>query len=390
MQRSPSRLSMVFTASLALMTAIEGSGCGFPIDIAMEADTPTEPPTHCSDCGTDSPTPPTEFADPIVSEFENGEEDWLTMDTGTISYESSEGKSGAYATAVTDGNDFWVAPDKFLGKLSNAYGHSLRFSRRVEETGTSYQTDVLMISARGEILTHTFETDTSSSWTDFKVVFDDTEWTSADNETATEDEVRAVLSDLSQLLINTDAYAYSEGYCDLDQVSLEANRTPVSLPDGIQSTFEANEESWTTLKNNRVRWDAGAGTRGGYISQESGSDYWVAPAKFVGDLSSAYGLDLTFERRTDNVGEDYQFDVILAAADGTRLYYDFPFQTSPGWTRFTVRLKENGWVNEERQPAKTSEMKAVLSELSQVLISTGGYAYVDATNDLDNVAIDLP
>ncbi|MFM7203860.1 MAG: laminin B domain-containing protein [Myxococcota bacterium] len=353
--------------------------CTYPIEEALLSE--TQP-----DTGTGLGA----YKDPIVSDFEQGEEGWFTINTGSISHESSGGSSGAYATAVTDGSDYWVAPDAFLGQLSDAYGHSLRFSRRVEEPGYSNQPDVLLISARGMILEHTFTSDTPSTWTAYKVALDDTEWFHSDGEEATAQELKDVLSELSLLLINTDAYWLAEGSCDLDEVKLEAKRSPNPLPDGIQSTFDADEEEWTTLWDNQVRWDAGDETRGGYISQESGADYWVAPRSFVGNRLDAYGRDLTFERRTDVPGGDYQKDVILTAEDGTELYYEFSFHPLQVWTRFTVRLKENGWTNQAGEPAKTSEMKGVLSELSKLRISTGGDWLTTGTHALDNVAIDLP
>lgn len=384
-----SSASVILQCLSVAMFMVFYQGCSFPIEAALDAPTqPVDP--NAPDTPDPAGTNPFD-GDPITSSFTDGEEGWMTVHTGTISWEASGGRAGAYATAVTDGDDYWIAPDKFLGILSNAYGHSLRFSRRVEETGYSNYADVILVSSRGIILRHSFDNQTSSAWTDYKVKFQDTEWVNAENEVATESEVRLVLEDLSKLLIRTGAYDYSEGSCDLDEVTLEADQAIPVLPSGVQSTFDQDEEAWTTLYENNVRWQTDEEDRhGGYVSQESDYDFWVAPPTFLDALPSAYGQVLTFELRTDIPGDNYEYDIELNGKDDTRLHYEFPFGATQVWTRFTVTLKENGWFNDEGEPAKTSEMKAVLSEPSQLLIATSGYRYYDATIDLDNVAIELP
>jgi hypothetical protein len=54
-----------------------------------------------------------------------------------------------------------------------------------------------------------------------------------------------------------------------------------------------------------------------------------------------------------------------------------------------VFLKEDGWLNEDDDPASSSEMKAVLSDLSQLRIVNDNY-YVsnDVGAGLDNVVLE--
>lgn len=383
---------LLLMSSISLLTLC--SACTFPIDAALYGEDGTDgtpDPSATPDPDDSTPGITTPFTGtPIVSDFSQDEDGWLTFDTGPISWEASGGKSGAYATAVTSGYDFWVAPEKFVGILTDAYGHTLRFSRRVEVTGDSNRPDVTLISSTGQRLYHTFSNQPTGSWAAYQVTFHETEWENEDGDAPTSSELKAVLADLSQLLINTGSYYYPEGSCDLDEVSLEAERTEPTLPDGIQATFDADTEDWITVEQRDVAWESEPGSHGGYVTQYSDADQWVAPAQFTGDLSSAYGQTLTFERRVESPGDDYRTDVTLVAASGLTLEYQFPFTSSPGWTRFSVVLKENGWTNaEDDKPVITSEMKEALGDLSQLLISVDGYYYGDAAHDLDNVAIGL-
>ena len=170
-----------------------------------------------------------------------------------------------------------------------------------------------------------------------------------------------------------------------------------------RSAFDTNDEGWTFFGDGfNQAHHPGGGDPGGYISVDDQAIWqgcsWQAPAKFLGDVSTAYGGALTFDIKQMNADVDLKprrpgpwgNDLILIGG-GLKLLLDI--SQSPGleWTPYSIPLDETAdWRRSgSGGPAATrGDFLAVLSDLQALRIRTDHY-YPDQweTMGLDNVAL---
>jgi hypothetical protein len=164
------------------------------------------------------------------------------------------------------------------------------------------------------------------------------------------------------------------------------------------STFDTDAEGWTTDADARCRptpcYAATEGNPGGHIYSDDTLQgikfYYNAPAKFLGDVSAAYGEHLTFSMRQDarDVKETDDVDVILVGA-GLTLVYDTPRNPPSIWFTYDVPLVESaGWRkgNLTGPPPSAAEMQAVLGSLTRLGLR-GDFIFGQATSYLDTVVL---
>ncbi|HTE07095.1 MAG TPA: laminin B domain-containing protein [Planctomycetota bacterium] len=173
-----------------------------------------------------------------------------------------------------------------------------------------------------------------------------------------------------------------------------------------QSTFAAGTEGWlsvtlpfpsavppTILGSFTPTWVA---SLGGYIrledpdgSQPTGmTQYWKAPAAFLGAKSAAYGGSLQFDlANSGGTGLFTQEDLILQGA-GLTLVHALGGTPVPAFTHFSIPMSETGWkVGGLAGPAATAaQMQSVLAGLD-VLFLRGEYRNAVDTQFLDNVTL---
>lgn len=184
-----------------------------------------------------------------------------------------------------------------------------------------------------------------------------------------------------------------------------------------QSTFDdpvATFDGWVANEDggsdNTVTYEPTGGLEGGYITADDINDgltwYWLAPSKFLGDQSAAYGgtLDYYLRQHFDQGDTADQFqdsDVILKGA-GNTLVYVFPTTdaypavgdaypgTGGSWTHYSIPLVEtdaNWHVDNMAGDAPTQEqMQATLADLTSISIR-GEYQSGDDHGDLDSVTL---
>ncbi|HEV3470447.1 MAG TPA: laminin B domain-containing protein [Pyrinomonadaceae bacterium] len=171
------------------------------------------------------------------------------------------------------------------------------------------------------------------------------------------------------------------------------------------STFDANADGWNAVSLNgsgavtltsAVTWNASGGNPGGHLSRtdpQSGSTfYFNAPAKFLGNVSAAYGGTLTFDSRRSAGAVFNAADVILrGGATPITLVFDAAPHPDTGWTPFTIPLSAGQWrVGSLSGAFATAEQIAdVLSALASLRIR-GEYISGSETGRLDNVALNEP
>jgi hypothetical protein len=163
------------------------------------------------------------------------------------------------------------------------------------------------------------------------------------------------------------------------------------------SDFSVNDEGW------RISGDATSavpsyvptgGNPGGFIQvfdQVLGDVwFWEAPAKFLGNVSGAYGQPLTFDLRMRGSGPLFSdSDIILAGGSLTLHFETSPVPTDVAWTSYSVLMMEAaGWkVGSLAGPAPTqAQFLSVISSLDRLGIR-GEFITGPDNGDLDNVVL---
>jgi len=193
----------------------------------------------------------------------------------------------------------------------------------------------------------------------------------------------------------------------LPHVPLAATRTAICLAAclvtssaaaDVSSTFDTNADGWTAQGDTAtpVQWIANGGNPAGHIqvvdSVSGGVIFFVAPAKFLGDKSQAYGRSLHFDLRQVYSGAANQFvdrDVILTGG-GITIAFDTPVNPPVGaWGSYTVPLSAGGWrLNSLSGAVATdTQIQTVLGALSSLQIRCEYQTGAD-TGSLDNVVLE--
>lgn len=160
------------------------------------------------------------------------------------------------------------------------------------------------------------------------------------------------------------------------------------------STFDLSTEGWTSFGGGTVAFGAAGGNPAGHAVLVNPSDgltsYFVAPAAFLGNASSALGSTLTFDLK-QNYFPDFTspFDAedVVLIGNGITLVYDLLVNPAlNAWTSYVVPLDATGWrVNTLGGAAATQQQFfSVLSALGTLRIRSE-YRNGEDTGFLDNV-----
>lgn|GEM_PF-3061059 len=122
--------------------------------------------------------------------------------------------------------------------------------------------------------------------------------------------------------------------------------------------------------------------------------YWIAPAKFLGNMSRAYNQNLTLDLIQSIAGSDNNADDIIISNGGTSVVYQLPAKPGTSWTSYPIQFNEAiaGWHFGNRSglaPTK-EQMKLVLSNITSFKIRAKYYGAAGTyTAQLDNVTLNL-
>ncbi len=163
------------------------------------------------------------------------------------------------------------------------------------------------------------------------------------------------------------------------------------------STFENDSDGWVLSGNGdgtSLTLLPEGGNPGGHLCGKDLKDgdtwYFVAPAKYLGNLTSAYGKRLTFDLKQEKTFNQIRGRDVVLNGGGLALTYNVRFAPGTEWTPFSVTLdNDSGWLVEngasEGMAATQEDMQAVLRNLTSLRIRG---EYYDGPNDsacLDNV-----
>ncbi|MBN2506890.1 MAG: immunoglobulin domain-containing protein [Verrucomicrobia bacterium] len=174
--------------------------------------------------------------------------------------------------------------------------------------------------------------------------------------------------------------------CEVATVAVDASMAAL-----VMSTFDANLEGWGVTSA-----AANARSQDGFATAEDvGADVpwsWVAPAKFLGNQSGAYGGWLQFE-----VWHSAAAGTALSAAtvwlEGSGLSLEYYSSDLPSTVRNLYRIPleaGSGWVrSDEGRVATDEELKELLGAVSGLRIR-GKHRAGSGSGGLDNVAFIVP
>ena len=177
-------------------------------------------------------------------------------------------------------------------------------------------------------------------------------------------------------------------------VRLAYAQPPQPIPLAV-STFDVDAEGWTVTGDAISaipNYVSSGGNPGGYISatdnESGGIWYWQAPAKFLGNISEAYGQTLRFELRQSALTQQRDDNDVVLKGPGGTFYYNTPYNPGKTWTSYAVVLSEtSGWTKSDGSIPTEAEMKALLSNVDTLRIR-GEYRSASDTGDIDNVVLE--
>jgi len=163
------------------------------------------------------------------------------------------------------------------------------------------------------------------------------------------------------------------------------------------STFDSSADGWTAVGDTAapVTFIATGGNPGGFVQVEDsvsgGVIYFVAPSKFLGNHSAAYGTNFQFDLMQFFTEAPDQFDDDDILLTGAGLTLAFDTATNPlngAWSSYSVPLVETGWhlTNIAGPPPTQAQMQSVLGNLTSVEIR-GEFQTGPDTDSLDNVQL---
>jgi Laminin B (Domain IV)/FlgD Ig-like domain len=175
-----------------------------------------------------------------------------------------------------------------------------------------------------------------------------------------------------------------------------------------ESTFATGDDGWlsvtlpypsaippTIVASFTPVWHADLG---GYISMvdpdgttTGNTEYWQAPAAFLGSKGSAYGGALSFDlANAPGSGLFAQEDIILLGG-GLTLVYNLGSAPGGAFVHYSVPMTEAGWTRDSAMgPAATqTEFLTALASLTDIFIRAEFQLGTD-TEYLDNVVMSAP
>ncbi|MFN0134512.1 MAG: laminin B domain-containing protein [Phycisphaerae bacterium] len=378
--------SAAFTLSLVAGLAASFSVGGCPPDEVMDPNNTNTNTSNGNDNGSansnENSANGRSLPVPVTSKFETSDDGWR-LDGGAFQAPTAPTWNQGMQLVTTSRPNFgyWVAPAKFRGNFSGAYGRSLQYDAAWENHCCSNEPRVVL-GGGGVTIVHNPQYTPRPQGASFFVRLDETEswYDTATEQRATGDQIRRVLSNLTTLKILAGTGAYSW----IDNVSLgEPTKPALALP--VRSTFDASNESWQigggafgVLTN--PNFEAASG----YLSASSaGFAFWTSPEKFTGDFEAAYGRRITFDIAWESYccsdiatlvlyGGGYEIYWSASQIERTFTNVGVLLDTAESWT---ISTDDGG-----RRPTET-EMRDLLRNLQRVSIKTGN----GGLSRLDNV-----
>jgi len=344
----------------------------------------------------------------ISSFFDNDDEGWTVVlpgGTGPIAptWNPEFGSPGAEISYTGEGTWYWNAPIKFIGDISPAIGHRMAFDLNQIRSRQSDSKNLVEIESSNRKIVFDGLYSPSEAWTAYSIPLEARHWRLAGGRSVLTDTLfHQIMSNVVALRIRG-SHMHNCPNCTggLDNVVLHLAHNRPPKPDGerIESLFDSGTtDGWLITGGEfdlgfEPEYDSSIGSGGGAVFVESiGRDSywsWLAPARFRGDLSAAYGKSLKFDLFNSALHNQTTNNVVRLEGGGINLNIDTPYAPSSSWTHYDIDLSEKaGWYHDSKRRANKNDLLTVLSDLKHLKIR-GWYSSSRAgSGGLDNVAIE--
>ncbi|RMF78979.1 MAG: hypothetical protein D6744_09565, partial [Planctomycetota bacterium] len=319
---------------------------------------------------------------PVRSTFDSGDEGWR-LDGGAFSAPTAPNYSADERYVWTQDAFFayWIAPAKFHGNFSNAYGKRLRFEVGAYDMYATSSARVILAGGGVTLLFSSYDPAEVSPLYSIRLDVSES-WINADTrQRASEAEIRTVLSDISQLAI----LAGDSGFSWLDQVSIgDEPATPVTEP--ITFDFAGGDQGWRVISGSfGTRTRPFHNADAGYLwVRDAGFAFWRSPESLRGDFRAFYGRRLVIDESWD---DDYSsaWARVLIYGGGLAMWTWFPQDPGATIRSFGLTLDETEtWtVSGDNDRPTRDQMIQLLSDFQGIRILTGD----DGISRLDRVVI---
>ncbi len=161
------------------------------------------------------------------------------------------------------------------------------------------------------------------------------------------------------------------------------------------STFEGDSEGWTLSNNGNdtspTLQREGGNPAGNLCGQDEGDGdiwYFVAPQKFLGNMSGALGKRLTFDLKQGSIYNQVRGRDVVLQGGGLGVTWNIRFPPGLDWKPYSVRFDDtSGWTIDEPNGAAATEddLRTVLSDLRSLRIRGEFFDGPGDTACIDNV-----
>jgi hypothetical protein len=160
--------------------------------------------------------------------------------------------------------------------------------------------------------------------------------------------------------------------------------------DTISSSFDTGAEGWSAVDQQTgdytASWQSTGGDPGGFLQGMEnialgGTGYFIAPNKFLGNLSAYAGGTLTYDLKVIQ-GSDYfsDVDVIISSGANSVSWTSNINPVGHGWVTFQVQLNQANFG---------SNLASILSNVTEFQIR-GEFINGPEVEGLDNVLLSTP
>ena len=159
--------------------------------------------------------------------------------------------------------------------------------------------------------------------------------------------------------------------------------------DTISSTFDTGAEGWVAVDpttDYTASWQSTGGNPGGFLQGTEnialgGTGYFIAPSKFLGNLSAYSGGTLTYDLKVIQ-GSAYfsDVDVIISSGANSVSWTSNINPVGHGWVTFQVQLNQVNFG---------SNLASILSNVTEFQIR-GEFINGPEAEGLDNVLLSTP
>lgn len=166
----------------------------------------------------------------------------------------------------------------------------------------------------------------------------------------------------------------------------------------IVSTFDVDDEGWLVVgdaTSSTPQYNAEGGNDGGYISADDtaagGVWVWSAPGKFLGDRSSSFGKNLSFDLAQSSLDSQFDDNDVLIVGGNMTLVLNLLNNPGIEWTNYSVKLDSSeDWRITHYvwgDVATDEQIMEVLSNVLEIKIR-GEYVSGPDVGSLDNVILE--